>query len=211
MFWNLDLEDSKLIFSHHTLTLIMQYYIKFSYKRFSSSEDIALTNIHWLLNLFFVTLTTITGGSCHKYNFCYDKYFVATSILLLHQKMCFVATNLLSWQKLYLWQLPPMIDHSSPIFHWSLWLMMMHHQTKSGCKKFSRPDVLCSHILIIWALWPWPWREQINFLNDILAHHDASPYSVLCPHRTHTHRWTQWFQLPLHGSTTESHTWYDIL
>ena len=135
---------------------------------------------------FFVTLTTITGGSCHKYNFCCDKYFVATSILLLHQKMCFVATNLLSWQKLYLWQLPPMIDHSSPIFHWALWLKMMHHQTKSGCKKLSRPDVLCSHILIIWGLWLGLEESKSTFwltFRLIMMYHRTQ----FCAHTGHTH------------------------
>ena len=47
--------------------------------------------------------------------FCRDKRFVATSILLSRQKTCFVATNtstkVLSRQKLYLWQLPPIIFH----------------------------------------------------------------------------------------------------
>ena len=63
---------------------------------------------------------------CHyKYlswqTFCHDKNmfvmtsFVTASILLSRQKSCFVATNmcvmtkLLSWQKWYLWQLPPTI------------------------------------------------------------------------------------------------------
>ena len=35
--------------------------------------------------------------------------FVATSILLPRQKTCFVATKHLSQQKLYFWQLPPVI------------------------------------------------------------------------------------------------------
>ena len=33
------------------------------------------------------------GGSCHKYHFCRDKSFVATSIVLSRQTTCFVATN----------------------------------------------------------------------------------------------------------------------
>ena len=51
----------------------------------------------------------IIGGNCHKYHFCRDKQvfvktkrvfcdknmFVATSILLLRQKTCFVATKLI--------------------------------------------------------------------------------------------------------------------
>ena len=40
-----------------------------------------------------------------------QKYFVATSILLWRQKLCFVSTNTrLSRQKLFLWQLPPVIS-----------------------------------------------------------------------------------------------------
>ena len=55
-------------------------------------------------------------------NICRDKSFVATNILLSQQKTCFVVTNtchdthtlvetrqLLSRQKWYLWQLPPLI------------------------------------------------------------------------------------------------------
>ena len=47
-------------------------------------------------------------------NVCCNKGFVATKICLLRQRFCrkkltFVATKLLSWQNLYLWQLPPVI------------------------------------------------------------------------------------------------------
>ena len=42
----------------------------------------------------------------------YKHNFVATSILLSRQKMCFVMTNTcLSRQKWYLWQLPPVIEN----------------------------------------------------------------------------------------------------
>ena len=69
----------------------------------------------------------IIGGSCHKYHFCRDKsvFFARSTYLCLsrqnYRKIMFVATNirrdkgfvatsiLLSRQKLYLWQLPPMI------------------------------------------------------------------------------------------------------
>ena len=47
-------------------------------------------------------MANIIGGSCHKYDFCRDKRFVATklclsfvstSILLSRQNMCFITTN----------------------------------------------------------------------------------------------------------------------
>ena len=71
------------------------------------------------------TLTCIIGGSCHKYYFCRDNSFVATNtsfvatnVCLSRQNIChdkhnFVVTKVLSRQKLYLWQLLPMIDMSS--------------------------------------------------------------------------------------------------
>ena len=40
---------------------------------------------------------SITGSSCHKYHFCHD-------------------TSFLSWQKWYLWQLPPVILVSHCVF-----------------------------------------------------------------------------------------------
>ena len=118
------------------------------------------------------------GGSCHKYNFCWDKLhlmlviillwqnifvatkntcllwqtfcydkqtfvttkdmflivmanvFVVTKVSLLWQNFCcdknmfvmtkhvFVMTKLLSWQKWYLWQLPPMIE-SKCFYEWT--------------------------------------------------------------------------------------------
>ena len=57
-------------------------------------------------------------------NICHNKTFVATkSLLLWQQKTCFVTTNtsmfvmtkLSSLQKLYIWQLPPMIGSSLPV------------------------------------------------------------------------------------------------
>ena len=82
--------------------------------------------------------TTVAGGSFHKYHFCRDKRrvlsrqkyacrnkaFVSTKIGLsrqtqvcrdvlvaIPQNTCSVATNVLSQQKLYLWQLPRMIEN----------------------------------------------------------------------------------------------------
>ena len=40
---------------------------------------------------------------------CNKIMFVATKYVFCHDKHVFVATKLLLWQKLYLWQLPPMI------------------------------------------------------------------------------------------------------
>ena len=66
---------------------------------------------HWL-ELLQVSLKDLFCHDKHAFvswqNFCRDKImFVATSILL-----CFVTTiTRLSWQKLYLWQLPPMVFH----------------------------------------------------------------------------------------------------
>ena len=72
-----------------------------------------------------VTCFTNIGGSCHMYNFCCNKHtfvrtntclsrqnmsFVATNIILHSGQHVFVATKLLSQQKLYLWQLLPMIN-----------------------------------------------------------------------------------------------------
>ena len=54
-------------------------------------------------------LWSIIGGSCHKYNFCHDKRFVATKHIFWCNKSMLVATKYLSQQKLYLWQLPPVI------------------------------------------------------------------------------------------------------
>ena len=52
-----------------------------------------------MIQVSFSTLSFIRGGSCHKYQFRCDKYFVPTKICLLRQ--IFVATNIiLSWQKL---------------------------------------------------------------------------------------------------------------
>ena len=81
-----------------------------------------------------VTLYTIIGGSCHKHYFCGDKSFVTTTTCCRKYHFCrdksfvttntcchkyhfcrdkhvFVATKLLSRQKWYLWQLPPVILH----------------------------------------------------------------------------------------------------
>ena len=61
--------------------------------------------------------TYIIGESGHKYHFCRDKHvFVATNVILSRQKFRrdFVdKRRVLSRQKWYLWQLPPMI-HMSP-------------------------------------------------------------------------------------------------
>ena len=47
---------------------------------------------------FYVTAGTIIGGSCHNIQFCHNKSFVVTSLLLSRQKY-FVNTNIiLSWQ-----------------------------------------------------------------------------------------------------------------
>ena len=42
--------------------------------------------------IMFCTFQTIIGGSCHKYNFCYHKSFVATNTSFVTTKAC------LSWQ-----------------------------------------------------------------------------------------------------------------
>ena len=87
--------------------------------------------------IFFERTENIIGGSCHKYHFCRDKYvFAATKHVFCRDKSMLVATKLLSpqtrvcrhifatiffillsrqktrlsRQKLYLWQLPPMIE-----------------------------------------------------------------------------------------------------
>ena len=67
---------------------------------------------------------SVTGRSCHKYHFCHDKSFVTASIFCHDKRHFFVVTNtkVLSWQKWYLWQLPPMISEQ----HATL--------TDSGCK-----------------------------------------------------------------------------
>ena len=39
------------------------------------------------------TYLTITGGSCHKYHFCHDKFFVVTSTCLLRENTSFVRTK----------------------------------------------------------------------------------------------------------------------
>ena len=55
----------------------------------------------------------IIGGSCHKYNFCHDKRRLLSRQKYACRDKMFVATNTcLSRQKLYLWQLLPMIIQS---------------------------------------------------------------------------------------------------
>ena len=73
---------------------------------------------------------SVIGGSCHQYDFCRDKMFLATNIFLSQQNVChdktrlvsrrkhtfvvtkdvFVATKLLLRQTSYLLQLLPMIE-----------------------------------------------------------------------------------------------------
>ena len=53
-----------------------------------------------------------------------------------------------------------------PFFHRTLWLMMLYYQTKFVCKWTSGlEDTL--EIIIFWlykpSVWPWHWRQQINF------------------------------------------------
>ena len=54
----------------------------------------------------------IKKNSANKHKLFCDKTY-ATGIILSQQKVCFVTTKLLSWQKLYLWQLPPVIHFKS--------------------------------------------------------------------------------------------------
>ena len=91
-----------------------------------------------------LTMHSIIGGSCYQYHFCRDKSmfvarkkkkawtyfcrdkhnFVATKDVFCRNKhvfvatnTCFIATKLLSRQKLYLWQLPPIIALRFPLAH----------------------------------------------------------------------------------------------
>ena len=64
---------------------------------------------------------------------------VMKSILLSRQKMCFVATNTcLSWQKLYLWQLPPIIVVVWQNQHWQI---KYWHWAKVACR--DRIHIIC--------------------------------------------------------------------
>ena len=70
--------------------------------------------------------------SCDK-QFCHDKSFVTTSILLSSQKMfccnkhVFVATKLLSQQKWYLLQLPPMTAYCI-LYNWGQAISCIHRK-----------------------------------------------------------------------------------
>ena len=102
------------------------------------------------------TSFVVTKVCLARQNICHDKHvfvicFVALSILLSRQKMCFVTTKdvfchdkqLLSWQTWYMWQLPPMIQTWSFITgsHDPQWLME-HAQILSHLKKKKIASVL---------------------------------------------------------------------
>ena len=44
----------------------------------------------------FINSFSITGGSCHKYNFCRDKHFVATNTSFVATKVCLSRQNICS-------------------------------------------------------------------------------------------------------------------
>ena len=62
-------------------------------------------------------------------NICHDNNFVMTKDVFCHGKHVFVVTKLLSWQKLYLWQLPQMIDKQiNKTVIKSIYMMIFSHQ-----------------------------------------------------------------------------------
>ena len=68
--------------------------------------------------LFFPVYLSVIGWSCHKYHSCrYKHVLVATKHVFCHDKSMLVASILLSRQKRYLWQIPPMI-HLRSLFLW---------------------------------------------------------------------------------------------
>ena len=67
-----------------------------------------------------------------------------------------------------------------PFFHRTLWLMMLHYQTKFGCKSTSSLEGT-TEIVIFWlynySLWPWHWTQWNNFS----AWHFCLQYCITIP------------------------------
>ena len=146
-----------------------------------------------------------TCACCNKYlsqeNFCCDKKltFVATKDTFCHDKHkhMFVMTKLLLLQKLYIWQLPPMIGSSLPVVvcgwvnrtdikylvllvhikddKWVLtfpaWIMQCDSWSPPlVCDSFRHPGQQPSFLN------PWIWWSSL-YVNDSLRHPGQHPHS----------------------------------
>ena len=80
------------------------------------------------------------------------------------------------------------LECSNTMFHKTLWLIKIYHQTNFGCQRISSSEDIVERVRF-WSdepsLWPWPWRQQTICLCKtlwliMLHHHTKSGNKMYC-------------------------------
>ena len=145
--------------------MITHHHTKFGYKRFSSWGGVIKMNIHWNFEPF-LWLWPLTQWSIPVFlqaNPAYDD--VPSNQVQLQKEKQFRSYIRKSYFCYVILHCDLDLEDIKSIFSKDTWLMMMHHHTKFGGKRFS------SSKYIVWTniqwhfevlLWPWPWTQQSN-------------------------------------------------
>ena len=112
------------------------------------------------------------------------------------------------------------LEHSNPIFSLDASLLtVIYHQIEFGCKTLNGLELIKDIVetIIFWlykpTLWPWPWRQNLSFLHDILAHGGAPQYHVWLQKvaNKHSANWEQIFVTSVTSLTPEDTTVLSVL
>ena len=144
------------------------HYTKFGYSRFSSWRHIVQMSIHWNSELFRdLTFTTTEQSNLFTRQstlwWCAVKpssVAKGSAADIMYQKShslivsSFTVTLTLKTANQSFWKI--------------IWLIMMHHHSKLGSKRFSiSENIIWTNTNIKWHfelfLWYWPWTQQSNF------------------------------------------------